>query len=74
MAGIINQERAERIARGHACEHCGEYSFKKIRVKPASDAHRKALGEEWHVTKVCGVCDMHHEIGIDGDGDIVYST
>ncbi len=66
-------ERAERIARGHPCDHCGEYNFKKLKVKPAAESHKKALGEIWHVTKVCGVCDMHHEVGIDADGDIVYS-
>jgi len=70
----ISQERAERIAKGRACEHCGEYSFKKIKVKPASESHRKALGELWHVTKLCGVCGMHQEVGIDDDGDIVYTT
>jgi hypothetical protein len=70
----ISQERAERIARGHACDHCGEYSFKKIKVKPATEAHRKALGELWHVIKLCGVCGMHQEVGIDDDGDIVYTT
>ena len=70
----INQERAERIARGHACEHCGEYSFKKLKVKPASEAHNKALGEVWHVTKTCGICGMIQEVDIDEDGDIVYTT
>lgn len=70
----ITQERAERIARGHACDHCGEYSFKKIKVKPAAESHRKALGEVWHVTKTCGVCGMHQEVGIDEEGDIVYAT
>ena len=69
----INQERAERIARSHPCVHCGEYSFKKLKVKPATESDRKALGEVWHVTKTCGVCGMHHEIGIDEEGDIVYS-
>jgi hypothetical protein len=70
----ITQERAERIARGHACDHCGEYSFKKIKVKPASESHHKALGEVWHVTKTCGVCGMLQEVGIDAEGDIVYAT
>lgn len=70
----ISQERAERIARAHACEHCGEYSFKRLKVKPASDSHKKALGEIWHVSKTCGVCGMEHELGIDAEGDIVYAT
>ena len=70
----ISQERAERIARGHPCDHCGEYSFKKLKVKRASESDHKALGEVWHITKTCGVCGMHHEIGIDEEGDIVYVT
>jgi hypothetical protein len=69
----ISLERAERIAKAHACDNCGEYSFKKLKVKPAAESHNKALGEVWHVTKVCGVCGMHMEIGIDAEGDIVYS-
>jgi hypothetical protein len=70
----ITQQRAERIAKAHACEHCGEYSFKKLKVRPASDSHAKALGEIWHVSKTCGVCGMEHELGIDAEGDIVYAT
>ena len=70
----ITQERAERIARGHACGHCGEYNFKKIKVKAASEAAREAIGEVWHATKTCGVCDMQNEIGIDADGDIIYGA
>ncbi len=73
MTGIT-QDRAERIARSHACEHCGEYSFKTMKVKPASESHRKSIGEYWHVTKVCGVCGMHQELGIDAEGEIVYTT
>jgi hypothetical protein len=69
----ISLERAERIAKGHACDNCGEYSFKKLKVKPAAESHHKALGEVWHVTKICGVCGMQMEIGIDAEGDIVYS-
>ena len=70
----ISQDRALRIARAHACEHCGEYSFKKLKVKPASESHKKALGEIWHVSKTCGVCGMEHELGIDAEGEIVYAT
>ncbi len=68
----ITRERAERIARAHACENCGEYSYKRLVVKPASEAHRKAFNEAWHVTKVCGICDLHQEMGIDDEGDIAY--
>lgn len=74
MKKQITQERAERIARSHACENCGEYSFKKMKVKPASESNLKALGEIWHISKTCGVCGMEHEIGIDAEGDIVYAT
>lgn len=70
----ITQERAERIARSHACENCGEYSFKKMKVKPASESSSKVLGEIWHISKMCGVCGMEHEIGIDAEGEIVYAT
>ena len=74
MKKQITQERAERIARSHACENCGEYSFKKMKVKPASESNTKALGEIWHISKTCGVCGMEHEIGIDAEGEIVYAT
>ncbi|HEU4643752.1 MAG TPA: hypothetical protein VFS44_14945 [Gemmatimonadaceae bacterium] len=68
----ITRERAERIARAHACENCGEYSYKKLTVKPASSEHRKELDEAWHAVKVCGVCGMQQELGIDEEGEIVY--
>jgi hypothetical protein len=68
----ISRERAEIIARAHACENCGEYSYKRVMVKPASEGHRKEFNEVWHVTKICGVCGMHQELGIDDDGDIAY--
>jgi len=51
---------------------CGEYSFKKVSVKRASEAHLAALNEVWHAVRVCGVCGTQQEMGIDGEGDIVY--
>ena len=69
----ITRERAERIARAHACENCGEYTYKKLAIKPAAAAHREEFNELWHATKVCGVCGMVQEMGIDDDGDIVYA-
>ena len=66
----ITRERAERIARAHACERCGEYSYKKVSVKPV--AANAELGESWHALLVCGVCDRHQELGIDDEGEIVY--
>jgi hypothetical protein len=68
----ITRERAERIARAHACENCGEYSYKRLVVKPASPANRAEFNEVWHAVKVCGVCGLHQEMGIDDEGDVVY--
>jgi transcription elongation factor Elf1 len=68
----ITPERAERIAKGHACEQCGEYSYKKLKVKPVAKAKRSELNEEWVAVKTCGVCGLQAEMGIDGEGDIVY--
>jgi transcription elongation factor Elf1 len=68
----ITRERAERIARAHACERCGEYSFKKVVVKSASASVRQELDAVWVATKICGVCGLHQEVGLDEDGDVVY--
>jgi hypothetical protein len=70
----ISLEQAERIAKSHACEICGEYSYKRVSVKPASKDKQEALGIAWSAEKICGVCNAHLELGIDTDGDIVYST
>ena len=68
----ITRERAERIARAHACERCGEYTYKKLTVKPATQAIAEELNVAWVATKVCGVCGLHQEVGMDEDGDIVF--
>jgi transcription elongation factor Elf1 len=68
----ITRDRAERIARAHACENCGEYSYKKLSVRAATPFERKELKEAWHATKDCGVCGAHLEMGIDETGEIVY--
>jgi transcription elongation factor Elf1 len=68
----ITKERAERIAKAHACENCGEYSYKKMKVRPARADERKDLSVAWIATKVCGVCGMEHEMGIDAEGEVVY--
>ena len=70
----ITRERAERIARGHACENCGEYTYKKLLVKPAPASIRDELAAVWVATKICGVCGLQQEIGIDDDGDVVYAS
>lgn len=70
----ITQERAERIAKGHACTNCGEYSYKRVSVKPASQQLQESLGISWSAFKTCGVCNAEQELGIDDEGDIVYSS
>ena len=70
----ISRERAERIAKSHACVACLEYNYRKLSVRQAAPAFREEFGEEWHATLVCGVCGLHQELGIDGDGDVVYVT
>lgn len=69
----ITRERAERIARSHACENCREYSYKRVTVKPASPAHKAELNEVWHAVAVCGICGVENDLGIDEDGQIIYS-
>jgi transcription elongation factor Elf1 len=68
----ISKERAERIAKSHACVKCGEYSYKRVTVKPAAKRLEESLGVVWSTEQVCGVCDSHLELGIDEDGTIVY--
>ena len=68
----ITESRALMIARSHHCVRCQEYSYKRAFVKPASEQLRKELGEEWHATLLCGVCGLQQELGLDGDGDVLY--
>lgn len=68
----ITRERAERIARAHACERCGEYTYKKLTVKAASPAIHDELHAVWIATKTCGVCGLQQDVGIDEDGDVVF--
>jgi hypothetical protein len=70
----VTKERAERIAKGHACENCGEYTIKKLKVVPATAAITEELGAVWIARKTCGVCGMEQDVGIDDDGDIVFAN
>ena len=72
MKKPISEQRAERIAKAHACENCGEYNYKSVSVKPASKSQQEEQGVSWLAQKVCGVCGAHHEMGIDDEGGIVY--
>lgn len=68
----LSKERAERIARAHACVHCKEYTWRKLSVREAAASLKAEFGEVWHATLVCGVCGTQQELGIDDDGDVVY--
>jgi hypothetical protein len=68
----ISKERAQKIAKAHACSSCKEYSYQKLTVKAATAAITAELGAVWIATKVCGVCKYQEEIGIAEDGDVVY--
>lgn len=68
----ISRERAERIAKAHACDRCGEYSYKRVKVVPATKRLEETLGVVWSTEQICGVCDSHIELGIDEDGTIVF--
>ncbi len=68
----ITQERAERIARAHACVGCQEYTYRRLVVREAIPALKLQFGEVWHAELVCGVCGAHQELGIDDHGDVVY--
>jgi transcription elongation factor Elf1 len=70
----VTKERAERIAKGHACENCGEYSFKRVAVKPAPAERLESENVAWLAERHCGVCGAEMELGIAPDGAIVYST
>ncbi len=72
MTPPIDRTRAERIARSHACERCLEYSFKRLVVRPAT-AGQSELGALWIAVRVCGVCGLEGELGIDAEGEVLYS-
>jgi len=69
----IKRPRAERIARAHACDNCGEFNFRKVKAAEARPEQRDALGVAWIVSRTCGVCGAISELGLDADGDVVFS-
>ena len=69
----LTKERAERIAKAHACSSCKEYTYRRLTVKAATQAITEELGAVWIATRICGVCEHREEIGIAEDGDVVYS-
>jgi hypothetical protein len=69
----IDRDRAVRIAKAQACGRCGEYSYKRVSVKPAPQRLQESLGISWSAEMVCGVCDAHLEVGINEEGEVVYT-
>lgn len=65
------RERAERIARSHACGKCGEYSWKKVKLAPAEEPERIAFQGTWQAELLCGVCDTYQVVVITEDGDLI---
>ena len=41
-------------------------------MKPSTEANKAEFNEVWHAVRICGVCGLHDEMGIDAEGDIVY--
>lgn len=68
----ITRERAARIARGHACTHCQEYSYRKLSVKLAPTSIKDELGAIWIAVRTCGICGRQSELGLDSEGEIVF--
>jgi hypothetical protein len=71
---VISRDRAEKIARSHACVACREYSYRKITIREPAESLKREFGEVWHALLTCGVCGTLQELGIDDDGDILYVT
>jgi transcription elongation factor Elf1 len=71
VAGIT-RERADRIARAHACIGCQEYTYRKVSIARAGVQHGAVLDEKWHATLTCGVCGIRQELGLSADGDVLY--
>jgi hypothetical protein len=71
---VISKERAERIARAHACIGCKECTYRNVSVRAAPESLRAEFGEAWHASLTCGVCGVQQELGIDGDGDVLYAA
>lgn len=67
----VSKERAELIARAQACPRCREYTYKKIKLRPATPADHIA-GAAWIAELVCGVCAAHLQLALESDGDVLF--
>ena len=43
-------------------------------MKPAPKSIADELGAVWVVARICGVCAHQGELGMDGEGDIVFES
>jgi hypothetical protein len=67
----VSRDRAERIARAQACPKCGEYSYKKFKLR-AARADDDVAGAAWIADLICGVCNAHLQLALEPDGDVLF--
>ena len=67
----VSRERAERIARAQACPRCGEYSYKRFKLRAATTGDQIA-GAAWLAELICGVCGAHLQLALELDGDVIF--
>lgn len=70
---VIDEERAERIARAHGCVRCGERNYKRVKVVPVSGGAPGEFEAAWRALLRCGVCGVESEVGLDAEGDVLYA-
>jgi transcription elongation factor Elf1 len=68
---LVSKERAERIARAQACPRCGEYTYKKLKMRAARPDDHVATAA-WMAELVCGVCAAHLQLALEADGDVLF--
>jgi transcription elongation factor Elf1 len=68
---IVTKERAELIAKAQACPRCREYTYKRIKLRAASESDHVA-GAAWLAEMVCGVCGAHLQLALESDGDVLF--
>lgn len=71
MTTVVTKERAERIARAQPCPRCSEYTYKRIKLRPAI-AKDHVVGAAWLAEMVCGVCEAHLQLALEADGDVLF--
>jgi transcription elongation factor Elf1 len=67
----VTKERAERIARAQPCPRCGEYTYKKMKMREATESDHLS-NAAWLADMICGVCSAHLQLALESDGDVVF--